>query len=40
MINYGLLAIPLISMLVIGGVISFFVVYSFYPEKSSHGNNS
>lgn len=33
MINYGLLAIPLISMLVIGGVISFFVVYSFYPEK-------
>ena len=33
MINYGLLAIPLIAILVIGGVISFFVVYSFYPEK-------
>jgi hypothetical protein len=33
MINYGLLAIPLISILVVGGVISFFVVYSFYPEK-------
>lgn len=33
MINYGLLAIPLIAILVIGGVISFFAVYSFYPEK-------
>ncbi|HEU5446277.1 MAG TPA: hypothetical protein VFU67_03975 [Nitrososphaeraceae archaeon] len=33
MINYGLLAIPLIAILVIGGLISFFVVYSFYPEK-------
>jgi hypothetical protein len=33
MINYGLLAIPLIAIFVIGGVISFFVVYSFYPEK-------
>lgn len=33
MINYGLVAIPLIAILVIGGVISFFVVYSFYPEK-------
>lgn len=33
MINYGLLAIPLIAILTIGGVISFFVVYSFYPEK-------
>ena len=33
MLNYGLLAIPLIAILVIGGVISFFVVYSFYPEK-------
>lgn len=33
MINYGLIAIPLIAMLVIGGVISFFIVFSFYPEK-------
>ena len=33
MLNYGLVAIPLIAILVIGGVISFFVVYSFYPEK-------
>lgn len=33
MVNYGLIAIPLIGILVIGGVISFFVVFSFYPEK-------
>ena len=33
MINYGLIAIPLIAMLVIGGIISFFIVFSFYPEK-------
>ncbi|HJU78539.1 MAG TPA: hypothetical protein VJ599_03120 [Nitrososphaeraceae archaeon] len=33
MVNYGLIAIPLIAILVIGGVISFFVVFSFYPEK-------
>ncbi|HEY7695724.1 MAG TPA: hypothetical protein VH797_06480 [Nitrososphaeraceae archaeon] len=33
MINYGLIAIPLIAMLVIGGVISFFIVFSLYPEK-------
>ena len=33
MVNYGLIAIPLIALLVIGGVISFFIVFSFYPEK-------
>jgi hypothetical protein len=33
MINYGLIAIPLIAMLVIGGVITFFIVFSLYPEK-------
>ena len=33
MVNYGLIAVPLIAILVIGGVISFFVVFSFYPEK-------
>jgi hypothetical protein len=33
MVNYGLIAIPLIAILVIGGIISFFIVYSFYPEK-------
>jgi hypothetical protein len=33
MVNYGLIAIPLIAILAIGGVISFFIVYSFYPEK-------
>ena len=33
MINYTALALPLIVILAISGVISFFVVYSFYPEK-------
>src|ERR671923_1092822 len=33
MVNYGLIAIPLIALLVIGGLISFFIVFSFYPEK-------
>jgi hypothetical protein len=33
MVNYGLIAIPLIAILVIGGLISFFIVFSFYPEK-------
>jgi hypothetical protein len=33
MINYTTLALPLIAVLAISGVISFFVVYSFYPEK-------
>lgn len=33
MVNYGLIAIPLIAILVIGGLISFFFVFSFYPEK-------
>jgi hypothetical protein len=32
-VNYGLIAIPLIAILVIGGLISFFIVFSFYPEK-------
>ena len=33
LIKYGTLAIPIIVALIIGGVISFLVVYSFYPEK-------
>ena len=33
MVNYALIAIPLIAILVIGGLISFFIVFSFYPEK-------
>jgi hypothetical protein len=38
MVNYGLIAVPLIAILVIGGVISFFVVFSFYPEKHENVN--
>lgn len=33
MINYAPLALPIIAILAISGVISFFAVYSFYPEK-------
>jgi hypothetical protein len=33
MINYTILALPIIAILAIGGVIGFFMVYSFYPEK-------
>ena len=33
MVNYGFIAIPLIAILAIGGLISFFIVFSFYPEK-------
>jgi hypothetical protein len=33
MVNYGLIAVPLVAILVIGGFISFFIVFSFYPEK-------
>jgi len=32
-INYSRLAIPLIAIFAIGGVISFLLAYSFYPEK-------
>jgi hypothetical protein len=38
LIKYGTLAIPIIVVLVIGGVISFLVVYSFYPEKHENIN--
>lgn len=38
MISYRTLAIPLILALVIGGVISFLVVYRFYPEKHENIN--
>ena len=38
MVNYALIAIPLIAMLVIGGLISFFIVFSFYPEKHENIN--
>ena len=33
MINYATLALPIIAVLAIGGVIGFFIVYSYYPEK-------
>lgn len=33
MMNYTRFAIPIIAALVVGGLISFFIVYSFYPEK-------
>ncbi len=33
MINYATLALPIIAVLAISGVVSFFAVYSFYPEK-------
>jgi hypothetical protein len=38
MVNYALIAIPIIAMLVIGGLISFFIVFSFYPEKHENIN--
>jgi hypothetical protein len=38
LIKYGTLAIPIIVALIIGGVISFLVVYSFYPEKHENIN--
>ena len=33
MVNYGFIAIPVIAILAIEGLISFFIVFSFYPEK-------
>ena len=33
MVNYDFIAIPVIAILAIGGLISFFIVFSFYPEK-------
>jgi len=38
LISYRTLAIPIILALVIGGVISFLVVYRFYPEKHENIN--
>jgi hypothetical protein len=38
LIKYGTLAIPIIVALIIGGLISFLVVYSFYPEKHENIN--
>ena len=31
--NYTKFAIPIIAALIVGGLVSFFIVYSFYPEK-------
>ncbi|MFN2434526.1 MAG: hypothetical protein ABR515_04035 [Nitrososphaeraceae archaeon] len=31
--NYTRFAIPIIAALIVGGLVSFFLVYSFYPEK-------
>ena len=33
MIDSHRLAIPIIVILIVGGTISFFLVYGFYPEK-------
>lgn len=33
LLNYSRLAIPLVAVLVIGGLVGFFIVYNFYPEK-------
>lgn len=33
MIEYRKLAIPAIFILILGGVISFFLAFTFYPEK-------
>jgi hypothetical protein len=38
LISYRTLAIPIILALVIGGIISFLVVYRFYPEKHENIN--
>lgn len=38
MVNYSTLAIPIIALLAIGGVISFLIVYSVYPEKHENIN--
>ena len=38
MVNFSTVAIPIIGVLIIGGVISFFVVYSNYPEKHENTN--
>ena len=38
LIKYGSFAIPIIVALIIGGVIRFLVVYSFYPEKHENIN--
>jgi len=38
MVNYGTLAVPAIGILIIGGVISFLLAYSFYPEKHENVN--
>ena len=37
MVDYGRLAIPAILILAVGGVISFFLAYNFYPEKHENG---
>jgi hypothetical protein len=33
MVNFRTLAIPVIIVLLVGGTISFFMAFSFYPEK-------
>jgi hypothetical protein len=33
MIDFHRLAIPIIVILIVGGTISFFLAYGFYPEK-------
>lgn len=33
LLNYSKLAIPLVAVLVVGGLIGFIIVYNFYPEK-------
>jgi len=38
LVNFHRLAIPLIIILAIGGIISFFLAYSFYPKKNVNVN--
>lgn len=38
MVNISTLAIPAIAILAIGGVVSFLLAYSFYPEKHENVN--
>ena len=38
MVNFRALAIPVIIALLVGGTISFFMAFSFYPEKHVNAN--
>jgi hypothetical protein len=38
LVSISTLAIPVIAILALGGVISFLLAYSFYPEKHENVN--